>query len=210
MTHRNIIAIGASAGGIGAIRAVLSVLPADLPASIFIVLHIPTHTPTHLAEVLGRHCRLPVVSPVDKERICSGKVYVGVADRHLMIEHDSIRLSRGPKENRFRPAIDVLFRSAAHEYERRVIGVVLSGMLDDGTAGLWAIKDRNGISILQAADEAEFPSMVDSARQYVEIDHQTGAADIGSLLNRLTRESLPDLEATPPNRALDLERRIAR
>ena len=117
-----------------------SALPAGLPAAFFVVLHIPAHAPSELHRVLNRVTSMPVRMPVDGDRFENGTVYVASADRHLMFDEHGIRVTRGAKEGRVRPSIDVLFRSAAAVFGARVIGVILTGALDDGTAGLWAVK----------------------------------------------------------------------
>ena len=164
---REIVVIGASAGGIEALSALLALLPADFPAAILVVVHISADSPGVLPSILARAGVLPVETAKDGVAILPGRVYVAPPDRHLLLEPGSIRVTRGPKENRFRPAIDPLFRSAAQAYGEQVIGVVLSGSLDDGTAGLWAIKDRGGLAIVQEPSEAAYPSMPLSALQYV-------------------------------------------
>jgi two-component system, chemotaxis family, protein-glutamate methylesterase/glutaminase len=135
-----------------------------------VVLHIPPHSASQLDQVLASVTRMPVSAPGDQEPLRRGHVYVASADQHLMLEDGLIRLTRGPKECRARPAIDVLFRSAAVVYGPRAIGVVLSGMLDDGTAGLWAIKNRGGIALVQDPREAMHPGMPESAIHHVKVD----------------------------------------
>lgn len=166
----NIVVVGASAGGVEALSTLLGALPANLPAAVFVVLHIPSHTASELHLVLDRVSELRVLSAHDGQTIEAGTVYVAPTDRHLMLEGGVVRVTRGPKECRVRPAIDVLFRSAATQHGERVIGVVLTGMLDDGTAGLWAIKDRQGIALVQDPHEAAYPSMAESAIANVAID----------------------------------------
>ena len=140
MPKKDIIVIGASAGGIEALRVLVGGLPEDFPASIFVVVHVSPQTPSLLHEILTRAGRLPAVSAHDHQEIRPGHIYVAPPDHHLLIERGGyVRLTRGPKENRFRPAVDPLFRSAARVYGPRVVGVILSGGLDDGTAGLWAV-----------------------------------------------------------------------
>jgi chemotaxis response regulator CheB len=152
----NLIALGASAGGVAALQTVVASLPADLRAAVLVVLHIPVHTPTSLHDVLRRDAALAVKLAEEREHIRDGVVYIAPTDRHLVVEGTYVRLTRGPRENRVRPCIDVLFRSSALHFGPRVIGVVLTGALDDGTAGLWSIKDRGGIAIVQ---DSEVPFM---------------------------------------------------
>jgi two-component system, chemotaxis family, protein-glutamate methylesterase/glutaminase len=179
-----IIVIGASAGGISALSALVKDLPAEIAAAIYVVLHIPPHSPSHLHDILGRCTKLPVSAARDGDPIVAGEIVVAPADRHLMIERNNVRVTRGPKESRVRPAIDVLFRSAAASHGSRVIGVVLTGMLDDGTAGLWAIKDRGGVALIQSPETAEFSSMPESARRHVDVD---GALPIEAMATELVR-----------------------
>jgi two-component system chemotaxis response regulator CheB len=145
-------------------------LPACLDAAVFVVLHIPADAHSELAAVLQRRTRLTVTAAVDGEAIVAGRVYVGVPDRHLLIDQDRVRLTRGPKEARPRPSVDALFRSAAVSGGPNVVGVVLSGALDDGAAGLWAIKDRGGVTLVQDPATAEYASMPKSAARYTVID----------------------------------------
>ena len=125
MPGHDIIVVGTSAGGVDALKRLVSPLPPDLPAAVFIVLHRPTDSPSLLVEILQSVSALPVAHAIDGEAIVPGRIYVAAPDRHLLIEQQRIRLTRGPKENRFRPAIDPLFRSAALAYGPRTIGVVL-------------------------------------------------------------------------------------
>ena len=186
VTKHDIVVMGASAGGIEALRTVVSGLPKDLPSAVFVVLHMGPDSPGLLHQILGRASDISVVSPHDKERILTRRVYVAPPDRHLIIEPGVICLSRGPKENRFRPAIDPLFRSAGSVYGPRAIGVILTGGLDDGTAGLWALKQLGGTSVVQDPADALFPSMPESALRYVAVDYCVSLSEIAPLLVRLT------------------------
>lgn len=168
--RRNIVVIGASAGGVEALQDFFRSLPADTPAAFLVVLHIPAHTPSQLDRVLSAVTRMPVVVACNAQSLEPGIVYVAQADRHLMLDDHGVRVTRGPKECRVRPAVDVLFRSAASSYGERVIGVVLSGALDDGTAGLWAIKDANGLALAQSPAQAVYDSMPRSAIAHVATD----------------------------------------
>jgi two-component system chemotaxis response regulator CheB len=209
MVYRDIVAVGASAGGIPALQALIADLPSSFPAAIFVVLHVAAHSPNLLPDILARAGKLPVTLAVDREPIRPGHVYVAPADRHLLLEGDHLRVTRGPKENRVRPAIDVLFRSAAYSFGSRVIGVVLSGMLDDGTSGAWAIKDRGGIIIVQSPQEAGYPSMPESTLRHVAVDYVLPVADMPALLMRLTNESITVIEGAKPAEVLRIETHIA-
>ncbi len=192
MPNRDILVIGASAGGVQAISLVVEGLPADLKAAVFVVTHIAPHGSSAMPAILSRAGRLPAVHPRDGERIEGGRIYVAPPDHHLVIEDGRVRLSRAPTENGHRPAVDVLFRTASHNHGSRVVGVVLTGNLDDGTAGLAAIKRRGGIAVVQDPAEADYPSMPRSAIENVEIDHVLPLAEIGPLLGRLALEPAPE------------------
>jgi two-component system chemotaxis response regulator CheB len=192
MKTRNIVVIGASAGGFEAIKQLTSSLPLDFPAAIFIVWHISPNVAGILPKVINKQKKLPAVNAIDREPIKSGNIYVAPPDRHLILERGLMRVTRGPKENRFRPAVDPLFRSAAFSYGPRVIGVVLSGALDDGTAGLWYIKQKGGIAVVQDPDEAEVPSMPQRAMEEVAVDHVVTISEMAGLLSRLCSEVIPD------------------
>lgn len=181
------IVIGASAGGYHLVVDIISQLPANLPVPVFVVVHIPASEPSYLAEILSKAGRLPAINPKDGMVIEPGFVYVAPPDHHLLIDDGHIAVKRGPKENGFRPSIDALFRSAAYSYGPGVIGVVLSGALNDGTSGLWSIKRLGGIAIVQDPNDAEYPSMPRSALEYIEADYNVRAAEIAPLLVRLAR-----------------------
>jgi two-component system chemotaxis response regulator CheB len=187
---RDRIVMGASAGGIRALEQVVAGLPLDLPAAVIVVLHTSVDSPRILPEMLARAGSLPARYAVDREVVRDGTVYVAPPDRHLVIERERLLVVRGPRENGFRPAVDPLFRSAAKQWGERVIGIVLSGALADGTYGLLTIKRSGGVAVVQDAGEAEFPSMPLSAIENVDVDHVVGAAAIGPLVNRLVRDEV--------------------
>jgi two-component system chemotaxis response regulator CheB len=191
MKTHDIIVIGASSGGIEALIEMVASFSVDLPAAIFVVLHIPVQADDLLPSVLQRGSVLPIHTAADGERIVRSRIYVAPPDRHLMIGKGHVELTRGPKENRHRPAIDALFRSAAKSYGPRVAGVILSGHLDDGTIGLNSIKVHGGVTIVQSPEEAVAPGMIRHALQNVEIDHILPLAQIGPLLVRLAANSIP-------------------
>ena len=207
---KDIVVVGASAGGIEAVRGLIGRLPADFPASLFIVVHTSPEAPSMLADILDRSGRLPAVTPDDGERIRPGTVYVAPPDRHLLVEPNRVRVTRGPKENRFRPAIDPLFRSAAQTYGPRVVGVILSGYLDDGTAGLWTVKQLGGTAIVQDPAGALVPYMPINAMTHVEVDYSLPVEEIAPLLVRLTTEAAKEEGAYQVPKEVEIEVNIAK
>jgi two-component system, chemotaxis family, protein-glutamate methylesterase/glutaminase len=203
------VVVGASAGGVEALQVLMRGLPADFPAPVLVVLHIPPHSPSQLPAVLAHAGVLPVTPARDGEVLRGGHVYVAPPDRHLLVEGKQIRVTRGPKENRMRPAIDPLFRSAAYSLGANVIGIILSGLLDDGTAGLWAIKDRGGIALVQSPEEALACSMPRSAIEHVAVDYILPVAAMPSLLTRLAPGSGENLPLSPSSERMQIETRIA-
>ncbi len=184
---RDLIVLGASAGGVEALTKVCRALPADLPAAVFVVLHVPARTTSMLPSILSRAGRLRAAHATDGEPIEQGRIYIAPPDHHMAIERDHVHLTCGPKEQHHRPCINVTFRSAAAAYRERVAGVVLSGELNDGTAGLWEIDRRGGATIVQHPEEAAFPSMPLSALRELEVDYTVLLADMGPLLAQLAR-----------------------
>lgn len=182
MPKHDIVVMGASAGGVEALKTILSGLPQELPASIFITLHTSPTGEGYLADVLARLCPLPVRLAIDREKITPGRIYIAPPNLHLILKRGYIRNRFMPKENGTRPAIDPMFRSAAHSYARRVIGVVLTGNLDDGSAGLGVIQDEGGIIVAQDPEDAMHPNMPLSAIRVVKPDHIVPLAEIAPLL----------------------------
>jgi two-component system, chemotaxis family, protein-glutamate methylesterase/glutaminase len=203
--RRDIVVLGASAGGLEPLQQVLGDLPGDLQASIFVVLHMGVTS--HLVDILGRATALPVLAARSGMQIEPCRIYVAVPDMHLLLHDHHILLRRGPRENLARPAIDPLFRSAACSFGARVIGVVLSGSLNDGTAGLQAVKRGGGLAVVQHPSDAAVPDMPLSAVAHVKIDHVAPAAALGRLLARLVRE--PAGETPPIPVEIKLEAAIA-
>jgi two-component system, chemotaxis family, protein-glutamate methylesterase/glutaminase len=185
---RDVVVIGASAGGVEALRGLVGALPGDLPAAVCVVLHIPREGHSALAAILTRSGRMPAREAVDGERLAAGRIYVAPADRHLLVVDHRVRLSRGPPENGHRPAVDPLFRSAARAIGPGVIGVVLSGSRDDGTAGLASVVARGGLAFAQDPEEALQPSMPRSALEHVPAAVPLPVADIARRINQLVRE----------------------
>lgn len=186
----DIIVIGASAGGVEALRSLVGKLPEDLAASVFVVLHLPPSAPSGLAQILNRAGPLPATSVDGREPIRRGHIYVAQPNLHMVLRRGHVALDAGPRENRFRPAVDVLFRSAARAYMRRVVGVVLSGTLGDGALGLSAIKLRGGVTIVQDPEEALFPGMPQTALETAPVDYCLGTAEIAERLVDLTTHRL--------------------
>jgi two-component system, chemotaxis family, protein-glutamate methylesterase/glutaminase len=168
--RRNLVVIGASAGGVEVLRRVARDLPADLRAAVCVVLHIAPGSPSMLAHILGRAGQLPCRAAQDGERLRQGLILVAPPDHHLVIEDGHVRLTVGPRENGHRPAIDVLFRSAAEALDGRVVGVILSGTRDDGSAGLAVIKATGGAAIVQDPEEAMYGDMPANAIANVAVD----------------------------------------
>jgi two-component system chemotaxis response regulator CheB len=187
----NIIVIGASAGGFAAVSKLLSSVNADLNAAIFIVVHISRNSDADIiCKMLQKHSTLKCKVAVDGEAITSGHIYVASADHHMLLEEGRILVQKGAYENHYRPSIDVLFRSAAATYGACVIGIILTGMLDDGTSGMYAIKRSGGTCIVQHPEDAEFPNMPYSVINNMEVDYILPVADMGpQLINLLMNRS---------------------
>ena len=188
MTTKDVIVIGSSAGGVDALLRLCAALPADLPATVFIAQHLSPTARSVLPQLLDRAGPLPALAPVDGQAFERGHIYVASPDHHLLVREGRILARRGPYENRTRPAINALFRSAALAYGSRVIGVVLTGLLDDGTDGLIAIKAAGGTSLVQDPEEAEWPSMPRNAVKRDHVDRVAPLAELGALLAQLSRE----------------------
>lgn len=188
MLVRNIIVVGASAGGVEALQRLCSALPANLPACIFVAQHLSPSARSMMPQLLNRAGPLHAVAPVDGQTIEEGHIYVAAPDHHILLRDGRVLMRRGPFENRTRPAVNALFRSAAIHYGSRVIGVVLTGLLDDGTEGLIAIKAAGGLSVVQDPDDAEWPSMPRNALKRDHVDHSLPLADMAALLVRLSQE----------------------
>ncbi|BDA72257.1 CheB methylesterase [Calothrix sp. PCC 7716] len=183
MPNHDIIVVGASAGGVEALTYLVKNLPSDLNAIIFVILHVPSEGTSVLPRILNRAKRLPAHHPKDGEVIEPGHVYVAPPGYHLLVKSGYVNLVRGPKENNHRPAIDPTFRTAARAYDGRVIGVILTGALDDGTAGLAAVKIRGGLAVVQDPSDALYSGMPSSAIENVDdIDHIVPLSSIPSLL----------------------------
>lgn len=200
--HRDIVAVGASAGGVEALRALVGGLPADYPGVVLVVLHLPRDAPSALPAILERHGPLPAATAVDGEPLRPGRILVAPNDHHLLVLDGHVRLTRGPAENGHRPAVDPLFRSAARAYGRRAVGVVLSGSRDDGAAGLATIVARGGAAVVQDPDDALYPWMPRAALLSSGTDHVVPAAKLGGLIAEITSVALPDVAPAPAEDAL--------
>jgi two-component system chemotaxis response regulator CheB len=210
MAARDIIVIGTSLGGIEALKVLVAALPRNLKAAILVVIHIAPSSPGVVPSILERAGRLSASNAQDGDTIRHGHILVAPADHHLLVEpHDRVRVSRGPKENLWRPAVDPLFRSAAAAFGSRVIGAILTGGLDDGTAGLWAVKQRGGVAVVQHPDDAVAPSMPLNAMLYVPVDHCVRLVELGPLIVSLVSEPIQEPEVAPMSHQLEIENRIA-
>lgn len=184
---RDIIVLGASAGGVSALKTFVAMLPADFPAAVFITLHLFGRSDTALADILNSASTLPVGWATDGERAAPGQIYLAPPDAHLVLAPEFIKLGHGPRENLQRPCINVMFRSAATAYGSRVVGVVLTGLLDDGASGLWEIQQQGGVTVVQDPSEAAYPSMPESAIRGFCVDYIVRVAELESLLTCLAR-----------------------
>ncbi|WP_041841162.1 chemotaxis protein CheB [Actinoplanes friuliensis] len=203
--RRDVIAIGASAGGVEALRALVGGLPPDFPGAILVVLHLPRDAPSALSSILDRSGPLPAAIAVDGAPLRFGRIHVAPNDHHLLLLDGHIRLSHGPAENGHRPAIDPLFRSVARAYGPRGVGVVLSGSRDDGAAGLGAIVARQGTAVVQDPADALYPSMPRAALVRAPTEHVAPAAKLGGLLAEITAMPLPPGQTPSADTLLDNE-----
>jgi two-component system chemotaxis response regulator CheB len=212
--NRDVIAIGASAGGLDVLFELAAELPATLPAALFVVLHRPTGAPSSLPELLNERGKMKARYPLHQERIAPGSIYIAPPDNHLVVRPGALEVVRGPKENGHRPSVDTLFRSASAAYGSRVVGVVLSGYQDCGTAGMMSIKARGGISVVQDPRSAHATEMPQSVLKRVPVDHVVAPRELAQLLVRLTSEAagpaqqpdhfVEELEGTAPGKASDI------
>jgi two-component system chemotaxis response regulator CheB len=208
-TH-DIIVLGASAGGIEALCALLAALPAQFPGALFVTLHVPATGLSYLDHVLSRAGPLSARYAHDNEPIVGGQIYIAPADHHLLLTADRVRLTRGPRENHARPAIDPMFRTAAVAFGAGVVGVLLSGLLNDGVSGLLAIKARGGVALAQDPATALFAQMPQSACDYVEVDGIGSASELASRISDLARQPIVAPEgAFPVSDDLAFEANIA-
>lgn len=203
-----VVAVGASAGGVEALSRFAAGLSADVPFAYLVTLHMPAGAPSVLARILDRSGPLPAVAARHGAPLEAGTIYVARPDRHLLVDDHRVVLSQGPTENGHRPAINALFRSVALTFGPRAVGVLLSGVLDDGVLGLAAIRSRGGTTIGQSLEDALFPAMPNNALEAGVLDRQASAAEMGALLKELSYRKIeePDMEH---DAAMELENRIA-
>jgi two-component system, chemotaxis family, protein-glutamate methylesterase/glutaminase len=194
--NRDIVVIGASAGGVAALERLIPALPVDLAAAVFVVLHVG-RSPTRLHEILAQRAAIPVRAAINGAVFERRHVYTAPPDQHLILHGDHILLRRSASENMTRPAADPLFRSAAASFGSRVIGVVLTGGLSDGTAGLRAIKRCGGVAVVQDPADAVDPDMPRSALRHVDVDHCAPIAEMAALISRLTAQPAGPSPAVP-------------
>lgn len=183
--NRDVAVIGGSAGSLPALLAILSSLPPDLPAAIFVAIHSSSRAGNSLAKVVQLNTRMRTVDAQLDQETNLRTIYVAAPDRHLIVGRNHLHVTRGPKEGLHRPSINVMFRSAAASCTGRVVGILLSGLLDDGASGLWEIARHGGVTIVQDPREAPFPGMPSSALQDAPISYKLCAAEIACLLPKL-------------------------
>jgi two-component system chemotaxis response regulator CheB len=188
--HRDIVVVGASMGGVEALKALVRDLPADFPATVFVVLHLGLGSQSLLPEILSRGA-LRASHALHNEKFLPGRIYVAPPDNHLMLRPGYMHVARGPRENGHRPSVDALFRSASRVYGPRVIAVVLTGLQDCGTAGAISVKARGGLVIAQDPEDAAFPDMPASAIEHTDVDHVVPLKEISALLDQLVRQPAP-------------------
>lgn len=185
MKGHDIVVVGASAGGVEALPQLVAGLPQGFPASLFVVQHLSASNESFLPKILQRSGALRAIHPSDKQAIERGVIYVAPPDHHLWLENSHVRVTQGPRINRHRPAVDVLFESAAHAHRERVVGVILTGSMGDGAAGLYTVKRCGGVAIVQDPRDAAVPSMPENALRYVAADHVLPLEQIPAVLEQL-------------------------
>src|SRR3954463_13213423 len=196
MPKRDIVVVGASTGGVEALQQLVELLPEDYPGAVFVVMH--TGPGSILPEILSRAGKIRAISAEHGMPYERNRIYIAPPDRHLLINDGVMQLDAGPRENSSRPSIDPLFRSAARTHRARVAGVILTGKLDDGSAGLYAVKARGGLAIVQDPSEAAAPDMPLSAMRHITVDYCLPLTGIAALLNRIASEESASGEVSAP------------
>lgn len=186
-----IVVVGASAGGVSALEKLAAGLAPGFPAPVLVVLHLPVGHKSLMAGILARAGPLAACDAEDGMPLEAGTIYVAQSDHHLMVDESALQVRKGPRENGFRPSVDVLFRSAAYAWGSRAIGIVLSGALDDGASGLWAVKAMGGVAIVQEPGDAAYDSMPTHALRRTDVDHAVAATDMGPLLSGIVKTAPP-------------------
>lgn len=210
MSRRDVIAIGGSVGAVEAVKHLLHGLPSDFAAAVFVVIHVGARGNNLLADILDMHAAIPVRTAVDGERVKHGQAYVAPADHHLLVVDDVVRLGGGPRENLSRPAVDPLFRSAGTSYGPRAIGVVLTGMLNDGAAGLADLKRCGGVTVVQNPTDAAAPDMPLGALRASDVDYRAPLGELAALLVKLTCETPGPRPEVPPDIKLEVDIALGR
>lgn len=203
---RNLIVIGASAGGIRAIIKVIEGFPENIDAAIMIVLHLSRKSNAdNIIEIFQRHTVLQCEVAMDKVEIERGKIYLAQPEHHLLVHGSIMHLNNGPEENRYRPSIDVLFRSVAVHFGNRAIGIILTGMLEDGTSGMHAIKSCGGLCLVQNPSEAEYADMPRSVLKRIEVDYMADLVEIPIIVQNILETPLPPQVAIPNELKVEAE-----
>jgi two-component system chemotaxis response regulator CheB len=205
MAKRDIFVVGGSAGSNAPLRELVAGLPKDFPGTVFITTHLPSTYQSHLPELLRNCARIPVGAAVDGQPIEPGQVYVATTDRHLLLIDSTIRLGVGPRENMARPSIDPMFRSAALSFGARAVGVILSGLLNDGASGLYAIKQAGGTAVVQHPLDARESGMPRAALEATEADYVAPAAELAGLFTEIAALDAGPMVAPPDSLAFEVE-----
>lgn len=203
---KRIVVVGASAGGFKAISELLSVTPAGLNTTFLVVIHLAQASQSQIIQqYFEKTTTYKCLIPADDETIIAGSIYFAPPDYHMLVKDEKIRLIKGPHENRWRPSVDVLFRSVAAEYNSKAIGIVLSGMLDDGTSGMWAIKRSGGICIVQEPADAEYDDMPLNVLNNMDVDHRVPVKEMGYILDDIFSKPVPNAFEVPEEIKLETE-----
>ena len=208
MAHRDVLAIGTSAGGVAALTFLAKRFPRDFPAAVLVTIHLPSHVRSPLDDLLSASGPLPAQFARDGDLVRKARIYIAPPNRHLLLDGEHVSLGEGPRENNARPSIDPMLRSTALCCGGRAIGVVLTGTLGDGASGLWAIRHGGGIAVVQDPKDAAFSEMPLTALNRAKPDHVVSLDEMPALLERLVRQ--PAGEARPLPRSIGYEVEMAR